>query len=119
MLTGIEQTLSVAYWGSKASSGVLTYSQIIAGNGFDYEIGGDITVPLNVPDYLIWWFAIPATEDIKDYYEDTVNPLNKGNIGTDQDLIYAPVLVTGTVNMNYYEVVYAIPQDNPLTVKTT
>lgn len=117
-LIGIAQTLSIAYWGSKASSGVLTYSQIISGNPFTYTIGANVTVPLSVPEYLIWWFAIPASESNKNYYQDTVNVLNKGTIGTDQDLIYAPIIVSGIINMDYYEVVYPIPQINPLLVQT-
>lgn len=118
-LTGIPQTEAVAYWGSKMDGTVLTYAQILAqGTSFDYVIGADITIPITVLDAERWWFAIPENESIKNWYEDTINVLNKGEIGTDQDLINAPTLVVGDTNLNFYQNVYPVPQPNPLIVKT-
>lgn len=109
---------SVGYWGSKLDGVVLTYNQIITqGTAFNFQSGSDITVPINVTGFERWWFAIPSIEGAYDKYEDTVNVLNKGDIGTDQDLIGAPTLVSGAVNLNFYQNVYPVPQPNPLIIK--
>lgn len=108
----------IAYFGSKMDGTVLTYNQIIAqGTQVVIETGENVTIPFNVTGFERWWFAIPAVEGTFNKYEDTINVLNKGDIGTDQDLIGAPTLVTGIVNLNFYQNVYPVPQPNPLIIK--
>lgn len=108
----------LAYFGSKMDGTVLTYSQIVAqGTPVVITDTQNITFPFSVTGFERWWFAIPSVEGAYDKYEDTVNVLNKGDIGTDQDLIGAPTLVTGTVDLNFYQNVYAVPQPNPLIIK--
>lgn len=108
----------VAYFGSKDDGTVLTYSEIVTqGTQVIITDASSITFPFNVTDFERWWFAIPSIEGAYAKYEDTVNVLNKGDIGTDQDLIGAPTLVTGTVNLNFWQNVYPVPQPNPLIIK--
>lgn len=111
-LTGITDTQRIAYWGVGA---VPNYAGIIASSQVAFNSGGSIIIPFNMTDADNLWFAYPQAEPTKNYYQDTLNPLNKGNMGTDQDYIGAPVIVTDLKVQNSY---YPLIQPNPINFST-
>lgn len=114
-LTGLSDDNVIAYWGTKASTGTLTRTQILAGQQINYNAGASFIIPVNMGSPLVLWFAYLSTEPTKTYYEDTVNPLNKGWMLSDQDYIGAPVIVS---EFKYQEAYYPLQQVNPLEIST-
>jgi hypothetical protein len=104
------ETTSYVYFGYKETDTILTQSQILASsrivinNGEDYEInfGGSSS-----PSYL--WFAQPTTEQQKNKWEDIINPLNNGDIGTEDDL-FGSHFVVG--QFDYVQTNYETQQEN-------
>lgn len=114
----------LVYYGWKDTSSTLTYSEIIAADQFDFDhLQPEITVPFNVSEFKYLWFAIPNGEPVKNYFQDAADAGNQAPIGGDSDLFGSPVLVAGTVDMDFYITNYKTYYDSPepirgLTFKT-
>ncbi|GAB2553396.1 SprB repeat-containing protein [Rufibacter soli] len=81
-----------AYYGWKATKTTLTAAEIQAGTGVAHATGADITADYKAntqPQFL--WFAEKASEPVKTKWYGSDD--NNGNIGTDQDLFGAPIIV--------------------------
>lgn len=84
-------TYADIYYGFLDTKTILSPENIILGTGAQIVSQLDYIVNLNdSQDYKYVWVAEPVTEPSKGQWEDTVNNLNKGNIGTDQDLFGIP-----------------------------
>lgn len=104
-LTGTGQQ-AIAYWGTKASTGVLTYNQIVAGTPQAFLSGQDITIPFYNNAPLVLWFAYESNEPVKNTYTDVTDPNNNGSMLNESDLFSAPTLVAGTKIYRYHETNY-------------
>lgn len=83
----------IAYYGSKNDGAVLSQSQIEAGSTTTFVSGGSVLIPYDNITVQYMWFAIPSSQPVKDYYEDTASPLNQGPIGSPSDFYGAPTTV--------------------------
>jgi hypothetical protein len=106
------------YWGVKSTGSVLSYSDILLGTQVLFDHNSYVDIPYNYSEFNYMWFAIPATEPIKNAYQDLVNSDNYGDIGSPTDLMDAPTLVTGIIPLDFYISVYGTPQLTTLRFKT-
>ena len=83
---------SIVYYGFLDTKTILSQSDIIT-QGISSSIVSQLSYVINLnssQDYKYVWVAELLTEPLKTTWEDTVNNLNRGNIGTDQDLFSIP-----------------------------
>lgn len=78
---------------------------IIVNKGSDYDI--------HWPDSkeVYYWFAESISEPVKTKWEDIAQPINKGNIGTDNDLFPDPIEIG---SFRYYITVYKTQMGNSI-----
>ncbi len=116
--TTTEEPLTM-YWGWKDDQDLLDETTIEASPNFqnilppeDYICsfaGGDET-----PQYL--WFAEPLICDAKTKWQDTIQIINNGSIGTDQDLFGATQTSGG---YRFYITEYQTQQSNPIQFRVS
>jgi len=102
---------ATVYYGFLDTKTILSPSNIILGTGVQIESQLEYTLNLNDSlDYKYVWIAEPLTEPLKGQWKDTVNNLNKGYIGTDQDLFNTPT-TSGSfrVYITEYKTIFANP----------
>lgn len=108
---------ATVYYGFLDTKTILSPEDIILNTGVQIVSQLDYIVNLNdSQQYKYVWVAEPVTEPLKGKWEDTVTDLNKGNIGTDQDLFGIPQM---SGNFRVYITEYKTIFSNPilLTIK--
>lgn len=115
----IDYTSLTAYWGWKSDNSVLDEATIEAAPLSQGVIPSqDITCSFSggsaTPQYL--WMAEPLACTEKTKWEDTIQPLNNGNIGPSPDAVNEPVTSGG---YRFYIWDFQTQQDNPIKFKVS
>lgn len=103
------------YYTMKATSTPLTESQILALPFILAASGSNPVIPfdpLSPPQY--GFMAELSTEPLKTKWQDTLEPLNKGDIGTSDDLFGLPLIVN---TLRAYQTEYPTNFSNPIQFK--
>lgn len=79
----------VGYYGYLTGRTLPNQSQILSAQSFIFRHNEPAVIPFNTSQYSFLWFALPAGESIKNYYEDLGSPLNQAYIGTTSSLFGA------------------------------
>lgn len=113
--------LDTVYYGTKADFGNPNSSAVAAGSTLSANADGDVTIDwstLTASAPIFCWFAVPdRSAALKNTWTDTVNGLNTGGIGTEDEL-FGPY-TTVTISGNPYKVSatqYATQLPNPIKI---